>query len=649
MNVLEKYDPELRQSMALLHKARDEIALSQPQDVASLRVNTEPMRLRLQAMPSSKQVEAQSCTTKTIDGFDLEMIWYEPLDRASDPHSSAVLHIHGGGLITYDVYAYRAIVSDLVARSQILMLSVNYRLAPENPFPTPLEDCWTALLWLHHNSERLGVDQSRIQVYGDSAGGGLAAALSILARDRCLTPPLAKQVLIYPMLDDRTSMQATNIDLLPLATAVHRWFLSRAERDPRQVRTGTYITAQLLHAIHGFSCGSKRFYEIAERDRSCLINNARCAGLFARQNGECPPGASLDLRWRTWLRAESLKRLAWAVYDHDAASATMRDDRPFISLNEIKMELPSRTSLWEAETAEAWAAILRHGKDGALREWDFGTCLDGLLGNADETIASLEQDFQTSLLLHTLARMMWTHKEMTTQPGAKHLASYLPVQQGEDDLLHLVDRLAHSRRLSVSITMAPSKFATCIHQLCICQLTHIIAGEDMWDYLHLIWRKHPQAEAARTHILSFIRRRPQATRAFQVANARLLSIIRLHPSNHPQEPYNTFHAGMAVWVMATLMRQQETAVAHGPARPNKPPCHIDWFGEDDDPESSNLREWLEHGSRRRTPRMHGVPDLTAHDGPELVLRQTVEVLGRMSVWGVAKTLLNATLRVLHSL
>jgi acetyl esterase/lipase len=79
----------------------------------------------------------------------------------------------------------------------------NYRLAPEFPHPTPVEDCYAALMWLHLHSANLGIDKSRIAVAGLSAGGGLAAAVALMARDRDLQPPLAKQLLFCPMLDDR--------------------------------------------------------------------------------------------------------------------------------------------------------------------------------------------------------------------------------------------------------------------------------------------------------------------------------------------------------------------------------------------------------------------------------------------------------------
>jgi acetyl esterase/lipase len=80
---------------------------------------------------------------------------------------------------------------------------VDYRRAPEHPHPSPAEDSYAGLAWLAAHAPAVGVDAARIAVMGDSAGGGLAAAAALLARDRGL--PLARQILIYPMLDDRTT------------------------------------------------------------------------------------------------------------------------------------------------------------------------------------------------------------------------------------------------------------------------------------------------------------------------------------------------------------------------------------------------------------------------------------------------------------
>lgn len=115
----------------------------------------------------------------------------------------AVLHLHGGGYVMGA--PEMNIERDLLLAQELgcLVASVDYRLAPETQYPGPLEDCYAALRWLHAEAPSLGIDRNRIAVLGASAGGGLAASLALLTRDRAEVS-LAYQALIAPMIDDRT-------------------------------------------------------------------------------------------------------------------------------------------------------------------------------------------------------------------------------------------------------------------------------------------------------------------------------------------------------------------------------------------------------------------------------------------------------------
>ncbi len=115
----------------------------------------------------------------------------------------ALLHIHGGGYILGQPEMTDAQSKSLAAEIGCVVLSVDYRLAPETPFPGAVEDCYAALKWLHAEAKALGVDASRVVVGGESAGGGLAAALALYNRDNDALP-IALQYLTYPMLDHRT-------------------------------------------------------------------------------------------------------------------------------------------------------------------------------------------------------------------------------------------------------------------------------------------------------------------------------------------------------------------------------------------------------------------------------------------------------------
>jgi acetyl esterase/lipase len=131
---------------------------------------------------------------------------YQPTARPDT--LPALLWIHGGGYVLGSVAGDDLVARHLAQVAQCVVASVEYRLAPECPFPAPVEDCYAALKWLAAQSAELGVNPARIAIGGASAGGGLAAGLALLTRDRAAVA-VAFQLLIYPMLDDRNIAPAT--------------------------------------------------------------------------------------------------------------------------------------------------------------------------------------------------------------------------------------------------------------------------------------------------------------------------------------------------------------------------------------------------------------------------------------------------------
>ena len=122
-----------------------------------------------------------------------------------------VYSIHGGGYVLGSYAMDDARFDGWCPELGIVGVSVEYRLAPETPYPGPLEDCYAGLKWVYDNADKVGIDRDRIGIAGISAGGGLAAALALLARDRGEVP-LAFQLLDCPMLDDRQQTPSSRLD-----------------------------------------------------------------------------------------------------------------------------------------------------------------------------------------------------------------------------------------------------------------------------------------------------------------------------------------------------------------------------------------------------------------------------------------------------
>jgi len=161
-------------------------------------------------------IDAVKAQAPTIDGIETRDVdvpgfeggppvrvrVYRPAGRAEP--LPAILWMHPGGWVLGSIDLDGLAVAQLAKDIECVAVSVEYRLAPEHPFPAALHDCYAALQWLGAESAGLGVDATRIAVGGSSAGGNLAAALALMARDRGGVRPVF-QLLIYPALDDRTA------------------------------------------------------------------------------------------------------------------------------------------------------------------------------------------------------------------------------------------------------------------------------------------------------------------------------------------------------------------------------------------------------------------------------------------------------------
>lgn len=196
----------------------------------------ESMRSRTAALGPFEEVAAVTDHRVPVAGGEITVRVYKPAGLG--PHPVLVFY-HGGGWVIGDLYTHDGICRSIVNAAGCAVAAVDYRLAPEFKYPVPVEDSYAGLLWVVANATRLGLDPARIAVGGDSAGGNLAAVMTLLARDR-RGPRLLLQVLVYPVTnyDFDTTSYRENATGFVLTTEDMRWFwrhyLAREEqgREP---------------------------------------------------------------------------------------------------------------------------------------------------------------------------------------------------------------------------------------------------------------------------------------------------------------------------------------------------------------------------------------------------------------------------------
>jgi acetyl esterase/lipase len=235
--VKKQIDPEL---LVVLEKIPD---FDIWKDLANTRVRrqafAEKQNAHLSTMDHVLFVDHQ--ISEAGDNPDLRVRVYKP--AKTDRPLPALLWIHGGGYVLGSIDFEVAAMERFVHEVDCIVIAVEYRLAPEHPYPAPLDDCYQALAWIFASSVELGVDATKVAVGGISAGAGLAAGLAIMARDRGAYP-IQYQLLMCPMLDDRNHEPSTHLELNGIA-----WDRDSNHKGWQAYLDGTYQQERHHYAV----------------------------------------------------------------------------------------------------------------------------------------------------------------------------------------------------------------------------------------------------------------------------------------------------------------------------------------------------------------------------------------------------------------
>lgn len=191
------YDQELVSLMGKLSFPRPTVSIT---DIQELRKGTSP---KLDDIIGHRPIQHQSYTIPGPN-CDISVSVFRSSSSSPPPWKEipGIFYIHAGGMIAGNRFTGVDLMLDYVDQEQAVCITVEYRLAPEHPHPAPLKDCYAALEWTSDHATSLGFNSARLILAGMSAGGGLAASVALLCRDRG-GPMLCAQMLISPMLDDR--------------------------------------------------------------------------------------------------------------------------------------------------------------------------------------------------------------------------------------------------------------------------------------------------------------------------------------------------------------------------------------------------------------------------------------------------------------
>ena len=416
-----------------------------------------------------------------------------------------------------------------------------------------------------------------------------------------------------------------------LSELIRRLLLFIAESDPQAARTEWFLTVQILQMGQGYGSGSRQLFDISESHRSSLVHRSRCMGLFRKRNPIVPKDDSLQSRWNAWIEDERFRRLGWAIYGADCATTYLYNRGPYVSVGEIDMDMQSSTEYWEAESPQSWAA-LHPWTEAAPKSLTFKHVVQRFLTHeGDLQAASTNEEHHRLPIILTLMRMIWSLKEHGDNPLSELMLDKSFQDGQRERLLGALDHMADFGAVTCPLHSWKSRLGL-VHRLRTINMAHLISAGNLMDWMYATVRKGRNAVEAKTHISRWARCHPQRAREVTFRSAQILALIRTYPYNLATEPFDLFHAGVALSLLAPNLQQRDGS------SPARQVIRLDYLGGDKEPEMVAIRAWTQYGHCAHL-QLSGILDLSVATGPREVLEHTAELLRRMRIWGIAQNFL----------
>ncbi|KAF2098697.1 hypothetical protein NA57DRAFT_56343 [Rhizodiscina lignyota] len=443
------------------------------------------------------------------------------------------------------------------------------------------------------------------------------------------------------------------------------------ESDHKYKKQKFFVTTQLLQLIFARLSGNSRLFDIMESVRGALVINACDFGLVSPERNNDYGNGSIEEQWRTWIDQEKDCRLSWGVFETDSSATFLYNARPYIRLARMHVNMTCSEELWEAETAEEWAA-LKSSPGLQLQGPFFPDLLDELIGSWENGgLASriTNMRHQRVLMLAT-ARMQWTLKDINTSTPIYYKSRGKSLFREEaNDISKVMTSFQDAIRSSLkSAVLTSADYQHAARNLPIAHISHLYAAGDLMDWLYMFL----QTEKSELQRGRMLRARWASERLDRVRQAafhcgQLLGIARHYPKAFPQLPFMIFHAGAALWCIAPFLNGNPSkapsmaSISTRASTPANEATSVDRVRIDYLPEFGNLEAladpakaselsrcrtdldvWLAAGvnvagvSRPMIVGIEGIRDVSTESGRLQVLRTAADLLAQQSACGISE-------------